>query len=133
MQVAVDAVTSFDCRLMIDDAQVARDQLVFQARPIWNHDPVALVGNDDTCPRQTDTLAEPHVTGDGEMIQLGDVGYGLESFLEICDLLELITELDDGSTAKFSRLVHGQNAVLKVVQFGLDQEQVRARFDGQET
>lgn len=37
------------------------------------------------------------------------------------DLLEVVTELDDGSSTEFSRLVHCQNTVFQVVQLRLDE------------
>jgi hypothetical protein len=68
------------------------------------------------------------------------------------NLLEVVTQLDNRSTAEFSRLVHRQHTVLETVQLRLDQEQVaanrqpsawvfrnnavvhlRARLDGQES
>jgi len=38
------------------------------------------------------------------------------------NLLELVTKLDNRSSTEFSRFVHGQNTMLKVIQLGFDQQ-----------
>lgn len=147
-------------QLVVNDAEVTGDKLVLQTCSIGDHNLVALVGDNDTCAGESDTLAEPDVTRDGQVVELGNVGDRLESLLKVLtfsdnvlaqdrstyrDLLELVSELDDGGSAKLSRLVHAQHAVLEVVELRLDQEQIadcqgrphpgdsRARLDGQES
>ena len=118
---------------MVDNAEVAGDQLVLQAGSVGNHDLVALVGDNDTGTCQTDALAEPDVTRDRQVVKLGDVGDRLETLFKVGDLLELVTEFDDGRAAELTRLVHAEHTMLKVVQLGLDQQEIGARLDGKET
>lgn len=40
------------------------------------------------------------------------------------DLLEVVTELDDGCSTEFSRFVHCQYTVLQVVKFRLDEQKI---------
>ena len=49
-------------------------------------------------------------------MRLEDTTYG--------DLLEVVTELDDGCSAEFSRFVHCQYTVLQVVEFRLDEQEI---------
>ena len=125
---------------MVDDAEVSGDELVLQARSIGDHDLVALVGNDNARSSESHALAEPHVSGNGQVVELGDVGDRLESLLEVLpvsgsnpylsrhvthgNLLELVSELDDGRSAELSALVHAQHTVFQVVKLRLDEEQV---------
>ena len=59
---------------MIDDVEVSSDQLVFQIRPVWNHDLVSLIGDNDTSPSESDSLAEPNISRDGEVVEFPNVG-----------------------------------------------------------
>ena len=68
---------------MVDDVEVSSDQLVFQVRPIGDHDLVSLIGDDDTSSSESDTLAEPDVSSDSEVVELFDVGNSLEPFLKV--------------------------------------------------
>ena len=58
------------------------------------------------------------------MVELGDVGDRLESLLEVGNLLELATKLDNRGASEFSGPVHGQNTVLKIVELGLDEKKI---------
>ena len=68
---------------MIDDVQVSCNELVLQVGSIRNHNLGALVSDNDTCSGQSDTLADPDVTGDCQVVELEDVGDRLESGLEV--------------------------------------------------
>lgn len=65
------------------------------------------------------------------MIQLHDAGNAGDVFLEVRDLLEVGTQLDDGYTTETVG-VHDQLAVLETVEVRLDQQQVGAGLDRQE-
>ena len=75
-------------RLVVDDAQVSGNKLVLQARSIWDHDFASLVGDDDTGTGETDALAEPHISGNGQVVELGDVRDRLESLLKVLSSTE---------------------------------------------
>lgn len=68
--------------------------------------------------------------GDAQLEHLGD---GPEALLERGDLLEVVAELDDRRREEHARGVHDEPAVLEEVQVRRDEEQVRARLDGEET
>ena len=61
-------------RLMIDDAEISSDQLVFKRCSIRNHNLVTLGGDKNAGSRQTNAFAKPHISRNSEMVQLGDVG-----------------------------------------------------------
>jgi hypothetical protein len=126
--------------LMVNNAQVASHQFIFKTRSVGNHNPVTLICDNDTRSRKTNTLAKPDVTSDRKMVELGDVGDRFEAFLKVLkisidcilecrsithgNLFELVTQLDNRSSAKLSRLVHCEDTVLESVKLGLDQEQI---------
>jgi len=118
---------------VVDDVEVSSHQLVLQVCSIGNLNLVALVGDNDASSSETDAFAERDVSRDGKVVELGDVWNRLESLFEVRNLLEVVAELDNGRSTKLSGLVHGQDSVFQVVKFRLDQEQVRARLDWQET
>ena len=59
-------------------------------------------------------------------------GNGLH-LVGITHLLEMVAKLDHGNVIKHSVRVHHQLAVLQRVNVTLDQQQIRARFDGKES
>ena len=54
------------------------------------------------------------------MIQLDDLGYLLEPLLELLDLLEMITEFDDGSVLEHSLLANDELTMLQRIDVALD-------------
>ena len=66
------------------------------------------------------------------MVELKDLRNLLEPFLELRDLLEVVTELDDRCRLEHPLLVDDKLAVLEGVDVGLDEEQVGAGLDGEE-
>lgn len=67
------------------------------------------------------------------MVKLNDFGDLLEALLELSNLLEMITELDNGCRLKHPLLVDDELTMLDAVDVGLDEEKVRAALDGQES
>jgi hypothetical protein len=121
--------------LVVDDGDVARNELctinehtkepesgegerltVLQNAPIRQIDPAPLIRDDDDRPAEGDVPAEPHVAGDGEMVELEDDGHGAEALLEVADLLERVAELDHGRLVEHPVRVHDELAVLQAVE-----------------
>jgi len=100
---------------VINDVQITSDKLILQARSIRDHNLVSLIRDNDTSTSESYTFAKPNITRDSQVIEFRDVGDGFESFLKVRDLLKVVSELDDGGTSEFSRFVHSQNTVLKVI------------------
>jgi len=67
---------------MVENAEVAGDDLVLQDGPRGNIDAVAVIGDDDDRSLQSDILAEPHVARDRQMIQFQKIGNFLGSATE---------------------------------------------------
>ena len=67
------------------------------------------------------------------MIQLDNLGDLLEPLLELSDLLEVITKLDNRCGLEHPLLVDDKLTVLQRVDVTLDEEQVGTTLDGQET
>ena len=102
---------------------------VLQNAPIGQINPASLVGDDDDRSTEGDIPAEPHLAGDGEMVELEDVGHGAEALLEVANLLERVAELDHGRLVEHPVRVHDELAVLKAVEIRGDQEQVGCGLD----
>lgn len=63
------------------------------------------------------------------MIQLNDLGYLLESFLELLDLLEVIAKFDDRRRLEHPLLVNNELTVLERVDVALDEQEIGAGLD----
>ena len=53
--------------------------------------------------------------------------------MELCDLLEMVAELNDGRGEEHASGVHDEPTVLEEVEIRGDEKKVGARLDGQET
>ena len=78
------------------------------------------VPTDDSA-SQGHVAAKVHVASDGQVVELGDLGDLLEALLELRDLLEVVTELDNWRRAKHPVLVEDELTVLERVDVGLDE------------
>ena len=67
------------------------------------------------------------------MIEFQNLGYLLESLLELLDLLEVVTELDDRSGLEHALRVDDELTVLQRVDVALDKQKIGATLDGQES
>lgn len=76
---------------MVDDAEVTGNELVLQVGSIRNHDLAALVGNQDTSTGQSDTLSDPNISGNRQVVELEDIGDRLESLLEVLGVISECT------------------------------------------
>jgi len=69
---------------------------------------------------------------DSNVIRLNNVRNRLEPFLEVGDLLERISELDNRRRLEDPLRVHDEGSVLEGVEVGGDEEEIGAGLDGQE-
>jgi hypothetical protein len=68
---------------VIDNAQVSSNELVLQIGSIRNHNLRSLVGDENTGSSESDSLSDPDITRDGQVVELEDVWDRLESLLEV--------------------------------------------------
>jgi len=120
--------------LMIQNAQVARDDLILENRTRWNIDSVSVIRNDDDRALETDILAKGHIAGNSQMVSLEHVRNGFEAAREFRHLLEVfIAEFDKWRRFELALLGHEQRARFQLVQVRHHQHQVRCFLDGEET
>src|SRR3954467_13616323 len=117
---------------MLKQAQATLDNDVLQDGSRRNVNGLALGCNDDDGALEGDAAAEVDGAGDGEVVELDDLGDAWNALLEVRDFLKVAAELDERGVAEAVG-AHLQLAVLNSVQIRLDEHQVRARLDGQES
>lgn len=117
---------------MLQDSQASLDDTVFENGTRRNVNSAALTGNNDDCALESNVATQVHRTSDGKVIKLGNARDAWNALLEVRDLLEVGTQLNDRSTAKTIG-VNEELAVLKAVKVRLDKHQIGAGLDGQET
>ena len=61
---------------MVENSQIAGYNFVLQDCSGWNVDPVAMVSDDDDGPLEDDSLAEGHVAGHSQVVQLQQIRNG---------------------------------------------------------
>jgi len=127
-----DKKTETSSKLVVDDRNVSGNELVLKDGTIRQVYPRALVCDNDNRSTKSDLASEPHIASHGKMIELEDVGDGTEAFLEVRDLLEVITKLDDRGLTEHAVRIHDQLAVLQRVQIAGDQQEIGAALDRQE-
>lgn len=118
--------------LVLKQTQTALDNHVLQDRSRRNINGATLGSNDDDGTLEGDAAAQVDGTSDGQMVELDDLGDGGDVLGEIGDLLEVAAELDEGRVAEAGG-AHLQLAVLNGVEIRLDEHEVGASLDGQET
>ena len=134
---------------MIQYSEVAGHDLVLQHGAGGDVDPVPVVGDDDDRAAETHcdivingvmrkdeeltAFAEGDVSGDGEVVQLQDVGDGAEPGEEGGHLLELaVPELHERRGGEHPQRGHLERAVLQAVEVGHDEQEVAGLLDGEE-
>lgn len=108
---------------MLQKTQAALDDNVLEDGSRGDVNGAALCCDDDDGALECHAAAEVDGTRDGEVIQLQHLRDGGDSLLEVRDLLEVATQLDQGGVAEAGR-AHLKLAVLEGVQVRLDQHQV---------
>ena len=105
---------------------------VLENASVGDVDALALVRDDNDGTTEGDVAAKVNVTSDSQVIKLDNLGDLLEALLELLDLLEVVTELDDGRCLEHALRTDRELAMLERVDVRLDEQQVRAALDGQE-
>ena len=105
---------------MLQNAQATLNDAVLQHRSRWNINRAALRSDNNNCSLQSDITAEVNRSGDGQVVQLDNARNARDALLEVRDLLEVASQLDDWHSAKAVG-VHDQLAVLQTVEIRLDQ------------
>ena len=95
-------------------------------------DALTFVRDDDNSSAKGDVATEVYVPGNCQMVELDDSRDLLEAFLELRDLLEVVTELNNGRGIEHTLRVDDELTVLERVDVALDEKQVRAALHGQE-
>ena len=90
-----------------------------------------MIRTDDRATK-SDVTAEANITGDCQVVKLQNLRNLLEPLLELCDLLEMVAQLDHRRGLEHPLLAKDQFTVLKRVDVALDEEQIRAGLDRQE-
>lgn len=116
---------------MFQDAQGSLHNAVLKDGTRRDVNGAAFRGHNDDSSLELHVAAQVDGTGDGEVVQLDNARDAGDVLLEVRDLLEVGTELDDGDTTEAVG-VHDKLTVLQAVQVRLDQHQVGAGLDGQE-
>lgn len=117
---------------MFQQSQASLYDHVLQDRTRGNIDCATLCRHDNNCALEGHTTAQVHGTCDGQVVKLQHLGDGRNSLLEVGDLLEVTTELDQRSIAETSS-AHLELTVLESVEVRLDQHQIGTGLDGQES
>lgn len=116
---------------MLKQTQATLDDNVLEDGSGGDINGLALGGDNNDGTLEGDAAAEVDGTGDGEVVELDDLGDGRDALLEVRNLLEVVAELDQGSVAEAGR-AHLELAVLDGVEIRLDEHEIGARLDGQE-
>ena len=75
--------------LMVENPEVTRDNLVFKDSAVRDVDLVPMVGNDDNCAFEDNTLPEVDVSRHGQVVELQNVGDGGEPLAKVTHLFEI--------------------------------------------
>jgi len=119
--------------LQVNHGKVSRQEPILQNTTIWNGDLLSFVGDNDDCSSKGHVSTEINIASDRQMIKLNNVRNRFESFLELCDLLEVVAEFDDRASIELSEFVQNQFPVFQGVYVRFDEQKVRAALDRQES
>lgn len=116
---------------MIENAKVARDDLVLQDGARWNVDSVSMIRNYDHSSLETDILAEGYVPRNCEMIGFQHVRDCFETTQEFGHLFEVfVAQLDQWGGFELSIAGHDQRARLQLIKVGHDKHEIRSLLNG---
>ena len=117
---------------MLQESQMSGHDDVLKHGARRNVDGATVGRDDDDGALERHFPAKVDSTGDCEVIELDDVRDARNAGLEAGDFLKVTAELDERGRAEAVR-VHDKLAVLKSVEVRLDQHEVRAGLDRQES
>lgn len=112
---------------------LTRYEFVLESCTIGKFNLLSIIRYDNDGTPQNDVPSETNISSNRQVIQFQQTRDRLESFLERRYFFERISEFDDGRRLEHSFRVHSELTVFELVEVGSDQEQVGARFDGEET
>lgn len=118
---------------MVKNPEVAGDNLAVKDRPRGNINARALIRHNNYSSLESDIAAKVHISSDGEVIELEDVGDALEAGEVVTDGGELSAELDEGHRGELPVRVHHEGAMLELEEVGLHKEEVGGALDWQES
>ncbi|KAJ2967831.1 hypothetical protein NUW54_g13394 [Trametes sanguinea] len=96
-----------------DHVEVTREQPVLEHTSIGDINSLALVRHDDDRSPQRHIAAEVDIARHRQVVELDDLGDLLEPLLELLDLLEVVTELDDRRRLEHTVRVDDELSVLE--------------------
>lgn len=118
--------------LVLEQSQATLDNNVLKDGSRRNINGVALGCNNDDGTLEGDAAAKVDGTGNGQVVELKNLGDRRNARLEAGNLLEVTTKLDERSWAETGRVDH-ELTVLEGVEVRLDEHEVGAGLDGKET
>lgn len=118
--------------LVLEQAERSLDDNVLKDGAGRHVNGAALGSDNNNGTLKCDTTSQVDRTSDGKVVKLQNLGDRRNVLLEVGNLLEVAAELDQRSVSEAGG-AHLQLAVLKGVQIGLDEHEVGAGLDGQET
>jgi len=110
--------------LQFNHVQIPAEQTILQDAAIRDINSLTFVGDNDDSAAQSDITPKVHVAGHCQVVQLDDLGDLLEALLELLNLLEVITQLDNRRSLEHPGLVDDELAVRERIDITLDQEEI---------
>lgn len=117
---------------MLKETQASLDNHILKDGTGGNVNRAALVSNNDDGTLESHATGNVDSAGDGEVIKLNDPRNGRNVLLEVRDLLEMRSELDEGGVTEASRVLL-ELAVLDSIEVRLDEQKVGACLHRKET
>ncbi|GAO50234.1 hypothetical protein G7K_4366-t1 [Saitoella complicata NRRL Y-17804] len=118
--------------LVLQQLQGTSNDNILQNTARRDINPLTIIAHDNNRSLQLNTTTKDNITSNGQMIQLDNLGDSRDPLLEVRDLLVLRTELDQGCRTETGGS-HDELSVVKGVEIRLDEEEVRASLDRQES
>lgn len=116
---------------VLQEPQATLHDYVLQDGSRGDVDGLTLGSDNDDGTLEGNTTAQVDGAGDGQVVELDHLGDRRDALLEVRDLLEIGSQLDERRISKAGG-AHLQLAVLDSVEVRLDKHQVGASLDGQE-
>jgi hypothetical protein len=82
---------------VLEETEGSLNNDVLEDGSTWDVDGLTFCGDDDDSTLKDDTAAEVDLSGDGEMVELDNLGCAWDARQEAGNLLEVAAELDERS------------------------------------